>query len=267
MNQFLFAASAYCNYILKSKSAYRIHQPFLFDFYNEVLHDKKHYPAYDTVMAYRSALLKDETKFEKVDLGVGSHHSANKRKVKEEAEVSGVSNKFGKLLYRLLHNQKCAHVLELGTSMGIGTAWMASALEDRKNAKLISIEGCRNTHQIAKEQFNLHLPELKQVVEFKQGSFEKRLQESLHELPKLDMVYIDGHHEKSATIQYFEYLKPWLRDGSILVFDDIHWSRGMEEAWEYIGKQQPISLSIDLFRMGICFCNSGLSQQQMAVWF
>ncbi|MDR9458281.1 MAG: class I SAM-dependent methyltransferase [Salegentibacter sp.] len=68
-----------------------------------------------------------------------------------------------------------------------------------------------------------------------------------------DLIYFDGHHTKEATLKYFELLLPTAHNDSVFVFDDIHWSRGMEEAWDIIKKHPEVRVSIDTFHLGLIF--------------
>ncbi|MDO9262230.1 MAG: class I SAM-dependent methyltransferase, partial [Flavobacteriaceae bacterium] len=64
---------------------------------------------------------------------------------------------------------------------------------------------------------------------------------------------IDGNHQKAATIAYFEQCLKSVHNDSMIIFDDIHWSTDMEEAWEIIQKNPLVTVSIDTFQWGIIF--------------
>jgi predicted O-methyltransferase YrrM len=89
-------------------------------------------------------------------------------------------------------------------------------------------------------------------VEISVGPFDKVLIDLLPRLAMLDFAFIDGHHNGPATIEYFEMTKPFLRNGSIMVFDDLSWSSEMRNAWNQIKNDSHIDYSIDLFTIGIC---------------
>ena len=90
-------------------------------------------------------------------------------------------------------------------------------------------------------------------VQMIRGNFDKTLEPLLKGIEKLDFVFVDGNHRYQPTINYFHLLKPKMQEQSILIFDDIHWSKEMEAAWDEIKKDPSISLTIDLFFIGIVF--------------
>lgn len=71
--------------------------------------------------------------------------------------------------------------------------------------------------------------------------------------PGLDLIYFDGNHQKEATLNYFNKLLPLAHNNSVFIFDDIHWSKGMEEAWEEIKAHPRVRVSIDSFFWGLIF--------------
>jgi predicted O-methyltransferase YrrM len=81
-------------------------------------------------------------------------------------------------------------------------------------------------------------------------------------MSRIDLAFIDGNHRKEPTLRYFETILPKTHEGSCIVFDDIHWSSEMEEAWELIRKDERVKLSIDLFFIGIVFFRTEFREKQ-----
>jgi predicted O-methyltransferase YrrM len=103
------------------------------------------------------------------------------------------------------------------------------------------------------------------VAEVEVGDFTAILNRGLKDLQKLDMVFFDGNHRKKPTIEYFERCMEFATENSIFMFDDIHWSRGMSEAWQYIKNDKRVSLTIDLFWIGLVFFKSGVAKQDFVI--
>jgi predicted O-methyltransferase YrrM len=74
----------------------------------------------------------------------------------------------------------------------------------------------------------------------------------------LDFVFFDANHQKQPTLQYFNQCIAKANKNGIFVFDDIHWSEGMEQAWEIVKQHPKVTTSIDLYHMGILFFNPEL---------
>lgn len=171
------------------------------------------------------------------------------RTVGEVCRKSSGSYKWNFLLFKLIRKFRPLVCLELGTALGISAAYQAAALELNSQGKIITLEGAESLASLAKSNFKeLDLSKTDVVV----GRFLDTLQDVLIKNAPIDFVFIDGHHEQYATLNYFKQILPSLSDGAVLVFDDISWSRGMERAWNIIQKNRNLRVSVDLFSVGIC---------------
>ncbi len=252
-------AKKYIDYYLSASSGkgHGIHSPFVFDFITNVLSDKKKYLHFDTIEKVRSDLLRDNRIIEVEDFGAGSSvMSSNKRAVKDIARTSLKNEKFGQLFFRIVNYYKPGTIIELGTSLGITTAYMASA---DHLPKVYSLEGSNNIISIAQD--TLHRLDIKNLKLIK-GNFDKTLPALLSKIEKFDLAFVDGNHRKEPTIQYFSMLLERSNERSIFIFDDIHWSADMEEAWQQIQQHPSVTLTIDLFFIGLVFFNKNFKAKQ-----
>ena len=246
----------------KHKKGFNIHSPFLFDLITLVFNDKSDKVAYRKLDLIRQELLHSNKTIEVKDFGAGSKvFSSNNRKVSDIVKYSAVRNKYGKLLYRLVAHYKPTTILELGTSLGISTSYLALG---NPEAKVVTIEGCPETAKIAQETVILAGAGNVTIVN---GSFNEILPLTFFDLRELQFVFFDGHHTKEATLNYFEQCLPYISPHSIFIFDDIHWSEDMEKAWEIIKSNPKVSLSIDILQFGMIFFNKELSKQNFTIRF
>ncbi|WP_400077960.1 O-methyltransferase [Winogradskyella sp. R77965] len=195
---------------------------------------------------YRSALKNSNTTLQVTDLGAGSKvlHS-EVRRVRKMIKASSSSKKEVRVLFRLVNYFNIKSALELGTSLGMGTYALALAKED---SNIITIEGCPNTSNFSKAQFETL--DIKNTT-FITGDFTTVIP-SLKD-KNYDLVFFDGHHNKAATIQYFKSLLQKVHNETVFVFDDIYWSKGMTEAWEYIKMHNDVTVTVDCFHLGFVF--------------
>lgn len=245
---------AYLKFLLKSTNQHGVHSPFVYDLVTKCFYDRKKYPEYKTIAEYRRKLLQNKEILEVTDFGAGSRiFKSSERKISAIARTAGMSPKRARLLQRLVRYLKVNKALELGTSLGIGTAAMATG----NQVAITSIEGCRNTSRIAQQQFKEFgfgnitsvTGDFKSVLlDLHQSKFSK-----LSENTSLDLIFFDGNHEKEATLDYFRNLLPFVHNDSVFIFDDIHWSKDMEAAWEEIKAHPSVSVSIDTFQWGLVF--------------
>lgn len=233
------------------------HSPFVFDFITHVLNDKKKYACYDTIEVVRQQLKQDATIIEVQDFGAGSAViKPNKRVVKAIAKSSLKSPKFAQLLFRMVQYYQPKSILELGTSFGITTAYLASG---NAAAKVYTCEGAQQIAAIAQHNFN-------QVgiqnCTLLKGDFAQTLPALFSIVNQFDFAFVDGNHRKEPTLQYFNQLLAHSTGKAILIFDDIHWSSEMEAAWLAIQNHPSVTVTIDLFFIGIVCINSDIKLKQ-----
>ncbi|RYY45412.1 MAG: class I SAM-dependent methyltransferase [Chitinophagaceae bacterium] len=235
-----------------------VHSPFVFDFIKFVKNDRKNYPCYDEIEMLRRELLHRNDEIDVQDFGAGSTViKTNRRVVSKMAASSLKPRRFAQLLFRIVHHYQPAHIIELGTSFGITTAYLASGNASRPQVH--TLEGSPAIANIAKENFqklgitNIRLTE---------GDFNQTLDEVLKYIPTIDLAFIDGNHKQAPTLQYFHQLMEHTTAESILIFDDIHWSEEMEAAWEIIRNDERVTLTIDLFFIGIVFLKKDFKVKQ-----
>lgn len=257
----LFAATNLLRYRLNSGNAHDVHSPFVFELLNDVIADKTPYYCYEPIEFLRSKLLADKRIITVTDLGASKSPRHYQKKISGIANSSLQTKKYSQLLFRLVNHFGCKQILEIGTSLGISTLYLAMA-SDKSN--VITLEGSPETALIAQENFR----KLKQNrIECVVGNFDDTLPKIIHHLPKVDFVYFDGNHRKETTLNYFEQCLKIKSNESIFVFDDIYWSREMASAWKTICRHPDVKVSIDLFKLGIVFFKTELTKQHFCLKF
>lgn len=231
-------------------NAHAIHSPFVYEVYTKAIRPKENKASeFKYIEQLRQQLLQDSTEIEILDLGAGSRkNKSNCRKIKEIARNAEKPARFGRLFYRLTNYLKPATILELGTSLGLTTAYFASAAPD---SSLLTFEGCPETARIAQENFSrLGVDNIKTIV----GNIDDTLPIALEKCVKgVDMVFFDANHRFEPTIRYYELARQYANPGAVFIFDDIYWSDEMKLAWEYIKSRPEVTITIDLFWVGLVF--------------
>jgi predicted O-methyltransferase YrrM len=253
----LFIVKEYIQYRFNALNRHGVHSPFVYTFNDEVIADDRHFYAYGIVENFREKLYKNKSKITIQDFGAGSLHTAsNVRTVASIARLAGRSHHHGKLLFKMVNYYGAKRILELGTSMGLGTSYLAFANTD---AQVISIEGSQEIAAQAGKHFTqLGLQNITQIV----GNFDTILQKTIQENAAFDFVFVDGNHQYAPTVNYFNMLIEKVAAEAIIVFDDIHWSEGMKKAWQEIVADSRVKLSIDVFQFGIIFISKNFKEKQ-----
>ena len=264
----LYRIGSYLKHHLTARhtGGHGVHSPYLFEWVRMILHDKNAYYAWEKIEAIREQMLHNEWKVAFVDYGSAARGlgSSDERRVCDIARGSLAKKKYAQMLARLvgwmsasrwavgdgqLAMGKGLNVVELGTSLGITTAYLAAM--DSRN-KIITCDGCDAVVKIAQENWNalgikniackvgeLTADSLRLIVNGLQGS--------------VDVAFIDANHTYIGTRTYFNVLADKVHEKSVIVVDDIHYNQDMEKAWEEICADERVTSTMDLYQMGLVF--------------
>ena len=254
----LYYIIRYLKFLPKSHSTrgFGIHSPFVFDLATNTLGATLPFYAYPAIERTRRNLLYDESPVAVTDYGTGND---GERRICDIAQKSLKPARQAQLLHRLAVRMNPRNIVELGSSLGITTAYLA-ATDSRR--PVYTIEGSDSLLQIARSGWrNLGLTNIHAAS----GRIEDLLGPLLDELGTVGMVFADANHTFEATLRYWQLLLGHTDRDSILVLDDIHWSEGMEQAWQKICTHPKVSLSLDLFHLGIVFFNPDMPHEQYKI--
>lgn len=257
LKRFQFAAR-YFKYWFKAKS--NTNSAFANELIQDVIKSDQQFYAFKEIEGIRSALKKNHSTIKITDFGAGSNiNNSNERKISDLAKNSAKAPGLGQMMFRLINKYSPQDMLELGTSLGVSACYQIGA---NKSANFITMEGCPETAKVARKVLSNFKTD---QVNIKVGDFAKTLSEVLNSFDKLDYVFFDGNHQKEPTIEYFDKCLEKAHENSVFVFDDIHWSVGMEEAWEYIKSHPSVTVTIDIFWVGLVFFKKDHSDSHFIV--
>ena len=254
-----------------------VHSPYLFEWVRMVMMDKNSFYIWGEIERCREKMLRDERELEFVDYGSAiksrSLENGSKaacrlefrdmRRVCDIARRSLAKRKYAQMLSRLVNWLGASHslengsgtayslefrgltIVELGTSLGVTTAYMAAM--DSRN-RVVTFEGCEVVANIAKENWkSLNINN----IECRVGEID--VEQLARDIEHLDVAFIDANHTYEGTCKYFDVLAGKVREKSVIVVDDIHHSEEMEEAWKAICADERVTSTIDLYQMGLVF--------------
>lgn len=252
----------YLRYSLFSRHrrGHGIHSPFVFDLITRVLRNKTDSTIVLKVELLREQLLSDKRKVYVEDHGVGSAKmKSNTRRVSDIARYSSVGSKYGLLLANMSNEFGKESVIELGTSLGISTMYLALS---NKPSIVYTVEGAPELAAIARNNFEKS--GIENVISVS-GTFEERLPELLKEVKVPGLVFIDGNHRKEPVLDYFNQIADTSGDNTVVIVDDIYNSPDIAEAWGIIKNHEKVSVSVDVFRMGMLFFRKGMSKENYII--
>lgn len=237
---------AYLRYRRNAVSKHGVHSPFVFDLVTKTFpNDETDFTVFPAEK-WREECLANHSTIDVLDFGTGK---SGPRMISAIARRAAKSPKEGRLLYRIVKRFQPKNILELGTSLGISAMYMQAGAPD---AKLVTLEGCPETARIAGEGCKKY----KVAADIRVGDFASTLAGVLEELKTVDLVYIDGNHRRQPTLDYFSQIRKYAHNETVFIFDDIHWSLEMEEAWRTICADPELHVSLDVFHFGVVFIRS-----------
>ncbi len=259
MLNFRFAKD-YLLHRFKAKTRHGVHSPFVYRLIDKVIYDFEPKKVYAGIEALRKQLLNDKRSIQVIDLGAGSKvNNDQTKKVSDIARNALKPPRLAQLLYRLAADLKPRSIIELGTCLGITTIYLQNA---SPAAKVYSLEGSPEIAAVADEIFKkAGLNGISEIV----GNFDDTLPDVIKESDQLDFVFVDGNHQRDATLKYLEWCLPKVHDDTVLIFDDIYWSEGMKEAWSDIKTDPRVTVTIDLFWIGLVFFKQGRAKEDFMV--
>jgi len=253
-------AKDYLAHRLKAKTRHGLHSPFVYRLADKIIYDFNAKPVYNEIESLRKQLLNDNRMITVTDPGVrSSNNTDRKKKISDIAKNALKPPRLAQLLYRLTNDLQPDSIIELGTCLGITTLYLQKAAP---KAKVYTLESCAETAAAARDVFAKAHTE---GVELITGNFDDTFPGVIGNLDKLDLVYIDGDRQKEAAFKYFEWCLPKVHEGTLLIFDDIYRTEGMKEAWGMIKAHPRVTVTIDLFWIGLVYFKKGQAKEDFLI--
>lgn len=224
----------------------------------EALKEKIDNTNFIDIESRRNELIKSEDLIDVLDLGANSSSKTQTKKmhVSYIGEIQAKPAYQSKVLFKLIKSNNPKTVVELGTSAGMTSCYISKAISNK--CEFYTIEGCPNIFNLGQETFKK--TNCNNITHL-QGDFDSVLPDLLKKLNTIDLLYIDGNHSYEATLKYFKLALSHINENSIIVFDDIYWSKGMQNSWNEIKQNEAVSHTFDLFYFGIVFFRKNNSKE------
>ncbi len=224
-----------------------LHSPFVFELHQTCIKKEKDLGKYKDIELLRERLKKDDRPLFYVDFGASQKSRETSVSVLAKQHLKPA--RIAQILSRMMQKYGYKNALELGTSLGVTTNYLA--LGTNPEQKVYTIEASEQVRKVALE--NMEQLRFRPKITSLLGTFDAILPEILPSIGKLDFLFIDGNHSYEATMRYFEMSKPYLHNDSVVIFDDIYWSAGMTQAWEEIKADPKVKVTVDLFFVGLVY--------------
>lgn len=257
----LHQGTQWLRYAWKAGTKHDVHSPFVYKLYTEVISSKSNPAISEKIEKIRLELRSDLTSIQVRDYGSAARGSHYSRTISSIAKSSSKSPKIAHMLWRLANTSNARCILDLGTSLGLTTAYLASASE---GANVHTFEGCPETLKVAQSNFQkLNIRNVTPHI----GDLSETLPSVLAGIDQIDVAFFDANHQYQPTLDYFNLCLEKKHNESLFIFDDIHWSEGMTRAWQEICQHPSVTVSIDLYQVGLVFFRKEQVKQHFCLRF
>ena len=273
----LFRIGSFARYLLRSGNTlgYGIHSPHLFTIARVIVPEQAQYYCFGEIEAVRQELVRRRDSVSVVDYGTGSLIRSKgersegvktlvgseggktiERVVGEVARKMLKSREEAQMLFRIVNFEKAQMIVELGTCLGVTTAYLA---KPRREAEVWTFEGSEALLDIAKSNWKrLGINNIHAVP----GNIDETLETTVAGWKKpVDFALIDANHCYDATVRYFDVLAKKATEKSVFAVDDIRRDKEMWRAWEAIGAREDVTARMDLGQMGLVFFDKHLPKE------
>lgn len=255
MAHLLFRTKAFLSWWLEAVDEHSLHSPFFFDLYTKVIKPRVSREQFHHIEQLRQKLLHDQRTIPVQDLGSGAGQKST-RQISQIARKSLSNPWYSAIFSRLINYAGANCIVELGTSLGINTLYLA----EKNGTTVTTFEGAPAVAEIAALTFAFTSKTNIKVIT---GNIDKTLPLFLEGTQSIDFAFIDANHRYEPSVRYFEWLLRKTHEKSIVVVDDIHHSPEMERAWNKIKNNRLVYASADLYRCGIVFFDPSLNKQHV----
>lgn len=244
------------------RKGYGIHSPYLFEFVNKILFNTAKVRVPGEILCLHRELKADRSMIPVGKLGATSNvDKAEERSVRSFVRTSSVTEKYGALLFRISKWFEPEIIIELGSGLGISTLYLASG---SPGVPLHSVEGNTDRASFA-AQLICKSGLVGTTIHW--GEMEEKLDEIVPMINGRFVAFVDGNHRYEPTIAYLRKLIEAAGEDSLIIMDDIYWSKGMQAAWKEVISWPGVRVSIDLFHVGVLLLRSDLDKAHLKIKF
>ena len=229
---------------LRYRKGHGVHSPFIYNLITKVIEEKTPYYVFEDIENFRKELLNCE-------------NPINILTAKETQ-----TKNYGALLFRLVNFFKCSNILQIGSSTGLMSLYLALPL--RKSCKCYALEektGLLDPACVFAEKhslMNLHCIE---------GAYAANLNRLKPEISSFDFIFINTMGNREKTQEALRLTESFIYQDTVMVIDNIRNNKAMRTLWKEIKNRQDVRLTVDLLSLGLVFFNTKLNKQHYKNYF
>ena len=244
---------------IRYRHGFGVHSPFVFSLITKVIEEKcSYYSFHDIELIRKQLLFRDEP----ITYPDRKHNGKIRRRtIGEVVRREAIKPKHGALLFRLTNYFKPQNILQLGPAMGLSTLYLTSYTSGLNCTALENVPEFVPIAQISFEKA------ARNPIDLRVGNYKELLPRALEDMGKVDLVFLNTTYEQQNNLWLFIECLKHVHDDTILVFEGIKTSHRMRNFWKKVCAHPAVTVTIDLYSMGIVFFNPKLHKRNYIVYF
>lgn len=226
---------------LRYRKGFGVHSPFAFSFITKVIDERYGYYAYNDIELIRRQLVHRNCPMLKTD----------------------IKRSHGELLFRIVNYFKPERLIQIGTSAGIGSLYM-TAPSSRLNYLLLDSDDNNAEQTIwSLRKFNPKASSVSVIA----GDYLKTLPAALSKMSAVDFLFFNSAKDKEKNMIYLDEAIKYVQSDTVFFIEGIRSNREMRQLWKNICLREDVSVTFDLYNVGVVFFNKKLHKQNYIVFF
>ena len=244
---------------IRYRKGFGVHSPFVFNLITKVIEERCGYYSFNEIELLRKQLL-----FRNEYITYPDRRNKGKmrrRRIGEIVKREAIRPKHGALLFRLANYFKSKHILQLGPTMGLSTLYLTSYATD---VRCIALESVPEFAAIAEQDYQKGA---RNPIDLRVGSYRQLLPKALEEMEQLDFVFFNTLYEPEDNLWLFNECIKHVHDGTLFVFEGIKENRKMRQLWHDVCLHPDVTVTLDLYSLGIIVFHKKLHKKDYIVYF
>ncbi|MDD2435944.1 MAG: SAM-dependent methyltransferase [Massilibacteroides sp.] len=224
---------------IRYRKGHGVHSPFVFNFITKVIDERAAYYCLKDIELTRKKFFYENEPFHKWE----------------------IRPKYGALLMRISNYLKPQNLLLIGSDLSFSALYSSSYAS---TTRCVVLEEKTEIAAFSRSVIEKH--RAKNIL-LKEGVYQKTVSEVLEHTDKLDFVYFGYPNDSALDIPVFECILPHLHEHSVLILRGIRKTKDRKEFWNRLCARPEVSVTIDVYELGIAFFNHKIHKKNYIVSF
>lgn len=244
---------------IRYRKGFGVHSPFVYNLITKVIEERCGYYSFYDIELLRKQLLFREERLTYPDRQKRGRMKS--RTIGEIVKREAIKPRHGALLFRLVNYFKSVRILQLGPTMGLSTLYLTSYAS---HLQCVALENVSEFATIARQVFD---KAARNPIDLRVGDYQTLLPEALRDMKQVDCVFFNTLYELYDNFRLFEACLDYVHNDTFFVFEGIRANSQMRKFWQDVCASPDVTVTLDLYSLGIVFFNKKLHKRDYIVYF